>query len=141
MSSAEIAGHAAGVCALLVKSRNVTIAGLAGIAASGLPTSPHVWSSQTISLSSSPFSRNFTAVANSGAMLLVTRTRAPESFSLWVSAISPSSGLRCTIRAPAFSAPKKFTGWSGELPRNSATDEPAPYPARRNAAAATSTMS
>jgi len=89
-------------------------------------------------LSSRPFSKNFSAVGNSVARLLVTRMRAPESFSLWVSAISPSSGLRCTTRAPAFRAPKKFTGWSGEFPRNKATDAPLPNPARRNADAATS---
>ena len=54
--------------------------------------------------------------------LLVTSTRAPESLSLCDSAISPSSGDRWTMRAPALVAPKKFTGWSGVLPRNSATE-------------------
>ena len=65
-------------------------------------------------------------LGNNAARLLVTKTRAFESLSLWVSAISPSSGDRCTIRAPAFSAPKKLIGWSGVLPRNSATDVPLP---------------
>ena len=47
--------------------------------------------------------------------LLVTSTRAPESESLCDSAISPSSGDRCTIRAPAFSAPKKLIGMIGRV--------------------------
>ena len=47
---------------------------------------------------------------DSNARVLVTSTRALESFNLWVSAISPSSGDRCTSRAPAFRAPKKFVG-------------------------------
>jgi hypothetical protein len=62
-----------------------------------------------MSLSSSPFSRNFSAVGNSAARLLVTRMRAPESFSLWVSAISPSSGEMHDPGA-GLQRPKKFTG-------------------------------
>src|SRR5207248_9284885 len=88
--------------------------GLSGSAVWGVPTLPQASSSQTIRRSSRPLSRNFSAVGNSAERLLVTSTRAPESESLCDSAISPSSGDRCTIRAPAFSAPKKLTGRSEE---------------------------
>ena len=91
-----------------------------------LPTAPQSSSSQTMSLSSRPLSRNFSAIGISEARLLVTSTRAPLSLSLCDSARSPSSGDRCTSRAPAFSAPKKLTGWSGVLPRNSAIEAPRP---------------
>ena len=44
-----------------------------------MPTLPQRSSSQTIRRSSSPLSRNFSAVGSSAARLLVTSTRAPES--------------------------------------------------------------
>ena len=83
---------------------------ISGIGACGLPTAPQRSSSQTISRSTRPFSRNFSAVGNSAARFDVTRMRAPLSLNLWDSALSPSSGERCAMRAPAFSAPKKLTG-------------------------------
>src|SRR5690242_21482634 len=95
--------------------------GSLGNAVCGVPILPQLSSSQTIRRSSRPLARNFSAVGSSADRLLVTSTRAPESESLCDSAISPSSGERCTTRAPAFNAPKKLAGWSGVLPRNSAT--------------------
>src|SRR5690242_11341421 len=116
-----MAGHCACFAAPSTNALNVITRGSSGSAACGVPTAPQLSSSQTISLSSKPLARNFSAVGNNAERLLVTSTRAPESESLCDNAISPSSGERCTTRAPAFNAPKKLAGWSGVLPRNSAT--------------------
>ena len=96
------------ICAQLAETQNGASAAMGVV---GMADGPKAVSSPTMRWSTRPSVLNFWAISAMKPMLVETRIRAPEFWSLKASSRSASSGERCTMRAPHLRAAKNAMGW------------------------------